>query len=149
VLARSPESRPEDVRLVARVVAHDPSAPPTLSDLRRWLWRRLPGYAWPATMILVDALAAEDPVGGTPVAGPATGSAAYLAAAWAEALGRDGASPAENYWQSFALLDVLAESAAAAKPIPPRQVMRNRTLEGLATDLAATRLDPGGEMESH
>jgi hypothetical protein len=71
-----------------------------------------------------------------PAARPGTG---FLASAWAEVLGVDHVDLGANYWQSFAFIDVLAEAHASGLPIANRHVTRNRTLETLVTDLAASR----------
>ena len=131
-------------RLVAYVVPD--GEPPSLADLRVHLWRRLPGYAWPAVMVLVPQLprrpgreldreALPPPDVKRPVAGPAEEVA--LAAAWAEALGAERLAPGANYWQSFSFLEAAAGVARAGVPLSPSQVARNRTLRTLAVDLAA------------
>ncbi len=133
-------------RLVVYVVPD--GEPPSLTDLRVRLWCRLPGYAWPAAMVLVPQLprrpggeldreALPPPDANPPVAGPAEEAA--LAAAWAEALGVERLTPGANYWQSFSFLEAAAGLSRAGLPLPPSHIARNRTLHALSVDLAAGR----------
>ena len=133
-------------RLVAYVVPD--GEPPSLAELRVRLWRRLPGYAWPAAMVLVPELGRRPggeldreallPPDATPtVAGPAEEVA--LAAAWAEALGVERLTPGANYWQSFSFLEAAAGLSRAGLPLPRSHIARNRTLHALSVDLAAGR----------
>jgi acyl-CoA synthetase (AMP-forming)/AMP-acid ligase II len=130
-------------RLVAYVVPD--GTPPSLTELRVLLWRRLPGYAWPAAMVVVpdlsrdrrggpDRAALPEPEARPPGQCPPEGAA--LAAAWAGALGVDRAEPEGNYWQSFSFLEAVAALARAGVPVDRRRVARNRTLRTLAVDLA-------------
>jgi O-succinylbenzoic acid--CoA ligase len=43
-------------RVVAVVVPHDPSAPPSLEELREWAKRTLPAYAAPSTLLVTTSL---------------------------------------------------------------------------------------------
>jgi hypothetical protein len=72
-----------------------------------------------------------------------------LASAWAEVLGSERMDADANYWQSFAFIDVLDEARRSGMPVPARHVTRNRTLETLATDLAASDATPGREGETN
>ncbi len=124
-------------RLVAHVQPEVGAAVPTLAQLRVLLWRRLPGYAWPAAAVAVadpHSSAGTEADEGTTVA-----EEAFLAALWAEAAGVDRVDPGENYWQSFPFLDVVALAAEAGVRIEDVRVARNRTVTTLATDLAAGR----------
>ncbi|MBW3547780.1 MAG: AMP-binding protein [Actinobacteria bacterium] len=133
-------------RLVAYVVPD--GEPPSLADLRVRLWRRLPGYAWPAAMVVVpdlprlptggvDRAALPAPDGVPAVPGPAEET--VLADAWAEALGVERLTPEANYWQSFSFLEAAAGLTRAGLPLPPSHIARNRTLHALSVDLAAGR----------
>ncbi|MDP9020665.1 MAG: condensation domain-containing protein, partial [Actinomycetota bacterium] len=131
-------------RLVAYVVPD--GEPPTLADLRVRLWRRLPGYAWPAAMVVVPDLArlatggldrAALPAPGGVPALPGPAEETVLADAWAQALGVERVTPTGNYWQAFSFLEAAAAVAGAGFPITPRQVARHRTLRTLGVDVAA------------
>jgi hypothetical protein len=139
----------EGRRLVVAVVAAPDSPVPDLGHLRRSLWTQLPGYAWPARMVLVDAVPRGADGRLAPSALPAATSSNLedppvdkdpreltLRAAWAEAEGAEVDAEA-NYWQSFSFLDALARVAEAGVPVGGRHVTRNRTVETLAVDLAA------------
>ncbi|MFZ4516751.1 MAG: class I adenylate-forming enzyme family protein [Microthrixaceae bacterium] len=59
VLAVAVAGRPDPEwgdRVVAWVVAADPSTPPTLEDVRAWVKERLPAAAAPRELVLVDSL---------------------------------------------------------------------------------------------
>ena len=127
--------RPAERRLVAHVVPRGPEAP-TLARLQAWLWTELPGYAWPAALVLVAALPA--PAGADGAA--QVPEARFLAALWAEVLGVDDVPLDENYWQRFSFLEVVARARAAGVRLGDHQVTRNRTLATLAADMAAERL---------
>ncbi len=117
---------------------------PTLEELRRAVWDRLPGYAWPAA-VMVPALPRRPDGSLDQAALPATADgptpppspeARLLAANWAEAGGDGGPG---NYWQRFSFLDALAAAAGAGLPVTPQQVARCRTVEALATAVASQR----------
>jgi hypothetical protein len=135
-----------DPLLVAHVVP-DGREPPNLADLRAFLWSRLPGYAWPAALVVVTEL----PVTELPVAPDAaveegastvgrTEHERRLGALWAEVLGVDAVDGSANYWQSFSFIEALNRARAAGFRIRDEQVTRNRTVVALATDLAAEAL---------
>ncbi|MGI8776226.1 MAG: AMP-binding protein [Acidimicrobiales bacterium] len=130
-------------RLAAYVVP-DRDAGPTLAQLRVFLWSLLPGYAWPAAVVVVaDTAASADAVGGGRVGhrptDHATGTAeeAFVAALWAEVVGVDRVDGGENYWQSFPFLDVVTGAVEAGVVVDGHRVARNRTVATLAVDLAA------------
>lgn len=105
------------------------SDPPGAASLRTCLWRRLPGYAWPAAMHPATVETGSDPdVLGT-----------VLGALWAEVLGIEQCLPDDNYWQDFSFLEALARARDAGLRVPGAAVTRNRTLRTLATALAADR----------
>jgi hypothetical protein len=152
------DGEPAGPRLVAYVVPDSggPSPAPTSGALRRFLWSRLPGYAWPADVIRVavlprrgDGSVDHHAVRRTPnrpdhdEADGATDSAEerFLTAAWADVSEVEAADPDQNYWQAFSFLDVLATTRQAGVPIAIRQVLRNRTLRTLAADLAVEGTD--------
>ncbi len=85
---------------------------PPWNELRRVLWAEMPGYAWPAALVVVDrlpllangsvdlaSLPASDP-------GIRLEHNDVLASLWAEVLGVQQVQADENYWQSFSFLDV-------------------------------------------
>lgn len=131
-------------RVVAYVVA--PSGCPTVAELRRWVWRCLPGYAWPSAVVpmatlprlpdgRVDPSALPDlPPEGD---GSSTPEESGLAGAWVEAGGPvDGG----NYWQRFSFLDAVDAASKAGLAVSPRQVSRCRTVEMLGADVARGRV---------
>jgi hypothetical protein len=151
------EAAPGDVRLVAYVVpASGAMAAPGLAELRVRLWAELPGYAWPAALVVVAALprngdgqvdtAALPPPGGGrgPVADTAAATAQerLLSGLWSEVLG-GGPVPADaNYWQRFSFVEVLRrvrDRGDGAVEATAEQVRRNRTVQALAADLASGR----------
>ncbi|MGI9119573.1 MAG: AMP-binding protein [Acidimicrobiales bacterium] len=155
------ETRLPEPCLVAYVVP-DGDSSPCLAELRRFLWRQLPGYAWPAVMVVVEDLpeADQDRVETTAAHGdvppPLSGRAApagadsngsdpaaavarqrsLLAAAWA-ASGVERSRAGGSYWHTFSFLDALAEMRRAGHVVDTRTVAKNRTVETLATALAA------------
>ena len=130
--------------LVAFVVPD--GEPPTLARLRTFLWSRLPGCALPSSLHVVPRLPAAG-AGAAGAAGPSTEAGpegSVLGALWAEVLGLDDPLPkGSNYWQAFPFLEALARARDAGLPVPGELVTRNRTLETLATALAAAREAPG------
>lgn len=140
-----------DTALVAYVVPAGPS-PPTLARLRAHLWSEIPGYAWPATMVLLDALprlpsgevdldavAQRGEAVGRPPPGPATVDEQVLAAEWASVLGVQRVKGDQNYWQQFSFLDLLSPEHLAGAALR-QHAPRNRTVETLATAVAAERI---------
>lgn len=145
-------------RLVAYVVPATP-APPSLAQLRRFLWTRLPGHAWPSAMVVtaslprlpgggLDEAALADP--GVAAAGDnaspvregeddSTEELRLLAALWEEAAGTKMARD-HPYRPDFAFLGLLSSARRLGMSISPRHVTRTRTLEALA---AAVAVDPG------
>lgn len=138
----------DEQRLVAVVVPHV-GEHPTLDALRRHLWRDLPGYAWPATVVVAErlprcgadldatALATLVQAGweqDRPKA-PGTEEEATLAAIWAESSGVDHVAVGTDYWQRFSLLEVADTARRAGLPITVASIMRNRTIEALAAEL--------------
>jgi len=122
-------------RIVAAVASEDGMAP-SLSQLRTFLWSRLPGTIWPAELV-VDASVTEG-------SGPLISSEeAALTSAWAEVLGVEDIDVGANYWQSFSFLEALTRVRETGTDIRPEQVARNRTIETLAADLAASRMAAG------
>lgn len=140
-----------DQRLVARVVPEEPSRPPTLEELRCFLWTELPGYAWPAELVVVDGRhsgnAASTSAAGRSSpgarAGDALGDERLLASAWADARGGDDARAEDNYWQSFSFLDALADARESGLAASAEQVARNRTVQALAADVTSERRRAG------
>ena len=152
VLARHPavrhvsvtieETEPGDAHLVAHVVPAG-GEPPTLAGLRVHLWRALPGYAWPRALVLAGGgREGEAPQAG---AGSSAPHAELLARAWADTLGIDEVPPDANYWQRFSFLDAVARVREAGIRLGDAQVARNRTIVGLATDVAAERARSRGD----
>jgi len=122
-------------RLVAHVVAV--GRPPTLSQLRSFLWTRLPGYAWPSALVLVDRLPAEE---GEETASAEDGQGqSAVAALWAEVVGAEDVAPEDNYWQEFSFLEALARARDQGMAVPGDVVTRNRTIGTLAIALEAVR----------
>ncbi len=146
VLVRVGEDEDGEPCLVAHVVP-GADGPPSLAALRAFLWSRLPGYAWPAHMVVTTELpdpggaetGERSPPGHTEEAGQ-TEEAGRLAALWAEALGVDEVEGTANYWQRFSFLDALAQARQAGIDMRDEQVTRNRTVAALGTELAAERL---------
>jgi len=141
------EDDPGDPRLVAYVVPDGIDAP-DLADLRAFLWSRLPGCAWPAALVTVAGLpvgADFAPEDGPPAAGRSE-EERRLSALWAEALGIGTVDGRENYWQSFSFFEVLNRARAAGMGIRGEQVVRNRTVTALGTDLAAESLAGGQNL---
>ncbi|HWF26708.1 MAG TPA: AMP-binding protein, partial [Solirubrobacteraceae bacterium] len=133
VLDRDGDGDGEPV-LVAAGVAD--GTPPTLAELRAYLWERLPGYALPARLVAGGAEADATERGGS------RAQASVLGAAWAAELGADEVTPEANYWQVFSFLDALAGAREAGVAVPGQEVTRNRTLGTLATALSAARGRP-------
>ncbi len=144
-----------ETRLVAYVVPGDGAGgAPTLAGLRSFLWTELPGYAWPAAMVVMPALrrSSDGRLDAATLPAPdaleharnpvpaSTGEELLLASLWAEVLGVEEVGVDTNYWQRFSFVDVLARAAAAGMPVSGQQVRRNRILQTLAADLAASRM---------
>jgi hypothetical protein len=136
-------------RLVAYVVPQG-HEPPTLAGLRAHLWSTLPGYAWPAALVVVADLPVGPDVSGAALEGVAvedggaevgrTEEEQRLGALWAEVLGIEAVDGGANYWQSFSFIEVLDRARAAEIRIGEEQMARNRTVVALATDVAAEAL---------
>ncbi|HEX2041487.1 MAG TPA: condensation domain-containing protein [Acidimicrobiales bacterium] len=129
-----------DERLVAHVVP-DGAHAPTLADLQLQVWSELPGYAWPAQLLLDEPAVASSAGAKETTAGSGElPEAAFLAALWAEVLGVETVPTDANYWQRFSFLEVVSRARAAGVPLRDEQITRNRTIATLAADLAAERL---------
>lgn len=128
-------------RLMASVAAGCNEAP-TLTDLRVWLWRQLPGFAWPDAAVVSAGGSEPGGCAGTPLPAGRMPEEELLRTLWAEAPGGDEAAADGNYWQRFSFLDVVARVREAGIPLSGRQVTRNRTITTLAADMAAARLGP-------
>lgn len=132
-------------RLVAYLVA--PGGCPTIGELRRWVWRCLPGYAWPSAVVPMTTLP-RLPGGRLDVTalpecpaeadGSPTPEEAALAGAWVEAGGPVGGG---SYWQRFTFLDAVAAAARAGLAVSPRHVSQCRTVEMLGAAVACERAD--------
>jgi len=140
-----------ETRLVAYVVPE--GRPPTLSELRTFLWTRLPGYAWPSALALVQRLPdgdGEDPpahegdrrdsaTAEAEAEAEVSVESGVLGALWAEAVGVDAVAAQENYWQAFPFVEALARARDEGLHVPGQHVTRNRTIEALAASLEASR----------
>ncbi|HVL99782.1 MAG TPA: AMP-binding protein [Egibacteraceae bacterium] len=131
-----------DPALVAHVVPE--GRPPSVADVRRALWARLPGYACPAAIVVAVEGPGADPTGSadgsaSPETTGAGGAARVLTALWADVLGVDEVPADGNYWQRFSFLEVLARAREAGLPVAAAHVTRNRTVDTLAADIAANR----------
>ncbi len=122
-----------EARLVARVVAGRGGVS-DLRELRVRLWRAMPGSLWPAELTVANG--STNGVSGAPAA--STEQESQLRSAWAARLGVPDLDPAANYWQSFSFLEAVADAGQHDLVIAPEQLARNRTLQTLAADLAAT-----------
>ncbi len=140
------EDLPGEPNLVAYVVPSGEVAP-TLNELRCVLWTEMPGYAWPAALVVVDHLPRLANVNVDLASLPASDPGIrlehndVLASLWAEVLGVQQVQADENYWQSFSFLDVIARAREAGFLLPDRQVSRNRVLATLHTDMAVAASD--------
>jgi hypothetical protein len=131
-------------QLVARVVPVEGKEAPDLAQLQLELWARLPGYAWPAAMMVVEHL---DEVGTVPAdtfSQPAAGSGAspeahLLAELWAKARGAERCDVSENYWQSFSFLDAVGRARSVGVAVSDPHINLNRTIATLARASAAER----------
>jgi len=139
-----------DGRLVAVVVPD--GDPPTLARLRGHLWSRLPGYAWPSSLVLVPRLPAEGlaDVAATGSRQPSAGKeprpqssleASVLSTLWADVLGLERVMPGQSYWHRFSFLEALSRAREAGVPVPTEHVTRNRTIETLTAAVDASRTD--------
>ena len=146
-----------DPRIVAYIAAASGEvATPGLAELRARLWAELPGYAWPAALVVVaalprngdgrvdaDALPAPDdgpdPESRIPAATP---DERLLATLWSEVLGGGPVGADANYWQRFSFIEVLrrARRCDGAVEATAEQVRRNRTVQTLAADIASNRV---------
>lgn len=140
-----------DDRLVAFVVPD--GQPPTPARLRRHLWSRLPGYAWPSSLLVVPRLPAEDGAAagdaqlgaGVELGSEGSVEEGILGKLWADVLGIDRVMPGQSYWHDFSFLEALARARDAGVPVPAQHVRRNRTIETLAVAWgAAGQKGPGG-----
>lgn len=136
--------------IVASVVPD--GRPPTLADLRVFLWARLPGYAWPSGLVVVESLPAQgheeltaDGPRRTATASTADGETrisaeeSILGTLWGEVLGIERVAPTESYSQAFSFTQALARAREAGVSVPGEHVTRNRTVQALAAALAAHR----------
>lgn len=65
-----------------------------------------------------------------------------LSALWAELLGVERVAAGRNYSQQFSFLEVLARARDAGFAVAAERVVRHRTVETLAADVAAARQAP-------
>lgn len=141
-------------RLVASVVAD--GIPPTLRQLRAFLWSRVPGCVWPAELEVLPELAVgpgcavdmtalptlkeiPSPEGDGNL-GSLCPDAVLLATEWAGTLGVDEVPTDTNYGLSPSFLDAVERARARGAQITDEQIHRNSTLEMLATAMAADAL---------
>lgn len=153
-----PDVAPHGPTMVAYVVPDD-DGPPSLAQLRGFLWSRLPGYAWPAALVVVAALLrrpdGEADVGAMPLpqlaataAHPSASElrppqASVLAAAWGQARGGEPAGMDEGYGLSFAFAEAVSVAYQSGTAVSGPQVLENRTLETLAAAMAILAQDDG------
>jgi len=146
--------------LVAYVVAPPPA--PTLAALHHLVWAQLPGYAWPAAAVLVDAIPRR-PDGGVDVgalpaprgpgsgrlvpAGDPTPEQALLTSLWGHKMGSDSAAVEDNYWQQLPFLDVATSAAHCGLAVTAPAVAANRTIETLAAAVRADHERSGGRRK--
>lgn len=77
---------PDEPHLVAHVVAAATDGP-TLRQLQLAVWEELPGYAWPAAMVVESASPDDSAVTTWDALGPKTPEVSCLASLWAEVAG--------------------------------------------------------------
>jgi len=132
-------------RLVAHVTPD--GRPPGLAQLRAHLWEKLPGYAYPAAIVVAQppghdhTKGTSPPAGESPEApGPTTAlPERILTSLWAEVIGVEHVVATANYSQRFSFLEVLSRAREIGLPVADEHVTRNRTVETLAADLSASR----------
>lgn len=146
-------------RLVASI-REGAAQPPDLDAMRVQLWRRLPGYAWPAEAEAVDppdaddrmtepalsslqarVAALQDPDERFRAGETVAALRATLLALWTDAAGSQPIPSNGNYWQVFSFLDALTEARRLGIHVDAQAVMRNRTVHSLAVDLVARERD--------
>ena len=162
VLARCPgvaevavvvrEDRPAPPRVVAYVVPLQEGSPPTLVELRSFLWSELPGYVWPAAVVVLPSLprradgrvdldalpppAEREGCGREPV--PVTAEEQVLESLWADVEGVDSVGVEDDYGESFTFIEAVAIAHQAGTAATGREVASSRTVEMLAAALRKT-----------
>jgi amino acid adenylation domain-containing protein/non-ribosomal peptide synthase protein (TIGR01720 family) len=141
---------PEEARLVAYVVPHDPGAPPAAPALRADLEARLPAYMVPAAFVYlervpltpngkVDRRALPEPAWGGDGEGyeaPRTPVEHLLARAWAEVLRVERVGLRDHFFDlggdSILSIQVVARARREGVRVTPRQIVEHPTLGELA-----------------
>jgi amino acid adenylation domain-containing protein len=157
VLAR--EDQPGEKRLVAYVVlaAADVAS---VSDLRRFVQPRLPGYMIPAAFVLLDALplttngkvdrralpqpVAERPDLARPFIPPRTRAEELLSDIWSRVLGVARVGIEDNYFElggdSIRSIQILAQAAQAGLTFSLADLFNRQTIGSLAEQIARIEL---------
>ncbi|MFE0019383.1 amino acid adenylation domain-containing protein [Amycolatopsis sp. NPDC059021] len=144
------EDKPGERRLVGYVVPAGRT--PSVSDLRAWLERTLPGYMVPSAFVFLPALpltstgkvdrrALPAPDTSRPdlaagFAEPRSATEKLLADVWAQVLGLDRAGVFDNFFDlggdSILSIQIVARAVAGGVRITPRMVFEHQTIAALA-----------------
>jgi amino acid adenylation domain-containing protein/non-ribosomal peptide synthase protein (TIGR01720 family) len=145
------EDVPNEKRLVAYIVADDPTAPPPIAGLREALQARLPVYMLPSAFVGMDALPltnngkidtkalpapAAPPPSPEAAAAPRTPAEATLKTIWEDVLHQNGIGIHESFFErggdSILSIHILARARQAGLQLTARQIFENPTIAALA-----------------
>ncbi|WP_223659923.1 non-ribosomal peptide synthetase [Streptomyces angustmyceticus] len=146
------EDAPGDRRLVAYAVSAAGDAEPSVTDLREWCGRTLPGHMVPSAFVLLDELpltgngkvdrkALPAPGGARPQLGaeyvaPSTPVEEAITRVWAEVLGLDRVGVHDNFFglggDSILTIQVISRAKRYGLHLTPRMVFRHQTVAEIA-----------------
>ena len=146
------EDTPGDCRLVAYAVPVAGEAEPSVTDLREWCGRTLPGHMMPSTFVFLDELpltgsgkvdrkALPAPGGARPRLGaeyvaPSTPVEEAIARVWAEVLGLERVGVHDNFFglggDSILTIQVISRVKRYGLHLTPRMIFQHQTIAEIA-----------------
>ncbi|MER5502748.1 amino acid adenylation domain-containing protein [Streptomyces sp. NPDC002561] len=146
------EDTPGEQRLVAYAVPAAGDAEPSVTDLREWCGRTLPGHMVPSAFVLLDVLpltgngkvdrkALPAPGGARPRLGaeymaPSTPVEEAITRVWAEVLGVERVGVHDNFFElggdSILTIQVISRVKRYGLHLTPRMIFRHQTVAGIA-----------------
>ncbi|WP_054813406.1 non-ribosomal peptide synthetase [Nocardia arizonensis] len=145
----------DTLRLVAYVVAVDPSAPPSTADLREFLRDSLPDAMLPAQFVVLDGIpttptgkrddrALPEPDSARPdisadYVAPRTDTERAIAGLWQQVLGLDTVGVFDDFFElggaSTQTMSICAAARDIGLSLTPEVVFRHRTVAGIAASI--------------